>query len=169
VPQQFVEEHRAEVRQVDPVMGNNYNNQNAYLDPMIGIFKKAKMNTDFKISIDINKKIPKLAYIELMEESCDTSIIEYLANEFTDSILRNPEFIKNKIMEEIRNMIEPKPKNKVKINEMEVGLDLTKEPKIEFTKEEIEKYKIITNPKPKRNTSKKPTVVKEEVPEKKTK
>lgn len=118
---QYTEENRATSRQIEPVMGNNYNNPNAYMDPMIAVFKRSKMNTDFKFSIEIDKKIPKLAYIEMMEESCETSIIEYLAQEFTESILRNPEFIKNKIAEEIRNMIEqPRVKKTKKIVEKKI-------------------------------------------------
>ena len=43
-----------------------------------------------------------------MEDSYEISIIEYLADEFTDNILRNPSIIRNKIMEEIKSMIDKK-------------------------------------------------------------
>jgi len=110
------EARRLPSRQIDPVMGgnNNNNNYNGFDDPMIAIFKKAKLNTDFKFAISIEKKIPKLAYIELMEESCDVSIIDYLATEFTESILKNPSLIKDKIANEIRRMIDVPVKKEVK-------------------------------------------------------
>ena len=41
----------------------------------------------------------------MMEESCETSIIDYLATEFTESILRNPNAIKDKIAEELRRLV----------------------------------------------------------------
>lgn len=100
--------------QLDPVMNNgNINNNitaNSFMDPMIALFKRTKMNTDFKVSLDINKKIPNINYIKMMEESCDISIIEYLATEFTESLLKNPSQIKDKIAEELRKLIEPKTK-----------------------------------------------------------
>lgn len=99
---------RTSAVQLDPVMNNGINN--SFLDPMVAIFKRAKMNTEFKITIEIDKKIPKPAYIELMEESSETSFIEYLATEFTESILRNPSVIKDRIEDELRKLIEPKPK-----------------------------------------------------------
>ena len=57
------EEGRASVSQMEPVMQGNYTAAPSYIDPMIAVFKKSKMNTDFLFTIEINKKIPKLAYI----------------------------------------------------------------------------------------------------------
>ena len=125
IPPQYEDRSDRDTRtsQVDAVMKDT---NNIYMDPMIAIFKKSKMNTDFNFAIEINKKIPKLAYIEMMEESCETSIIEYLANEFTDSILRNPDYLKNIIETELRRMIEePRPKRIKKVIEVKPESKIT--------------------------------------------
>lgn len=81
-------------------------------DPIITMFKNVKRNVDFKFSFDIDGKIPRIDFIEMMEDSYDTSIIEYLAEDFTNKILSNPDIIKNKIMSEIKYMVE-NPKKSV--------------------------------------------------------
>jgi hypothetical protein len=48
-------------------------------DPIITMFKNCKRNKDFKISLDIEDKIPRPDFIEMMEDSYTTSIIEFLA------------------------------------------------------------------------------------------
>lgn len=74
-------------------------------DPIIKMFKGVKRNVDFNISIDINNKIPRLDFIEMMEDSYETSIIEFLADEFTNEILRNPQAIKTMIGDKIKSML----------------------------------------------------------------
>ncbi len=101
--------------QLDPVMNNNNITSNSFMDPMIALFKRTKLTTPFKISLDIDKKIPNINYIKMMEESCDISIIEYLATEFTESLLRNPSQIKDRIIEELKKLIEPKSKSRKKV------------------------------------------------------
>ena len=51
------EEGRASVSQMEPVMQGNYTSAPSYVDPMIAVFKKSKLNTDFLFTIEINKKI----------------------------------------------------------------------------------------------------------------
>ncbi len=76
-------------------------------DPRFLMFKNQKKNTPFKISIDIDKMIPRLDYIEIMEDSYeDISIVEYLADEFTNELLQNPEIIKDIIVTELRKKLE---------------------------------------------------------------
>jgi hypothetical protein len=101
--------------QINSVMNNNNVTSNSFMDPMIALFKRTKMNTDFKINLDINNKIPNINYIKMMEESCDISIIEYLATEFTENLLKNPNQIKDKIVDELRKLIEPKEKPRKKV------------------------------------------------------
>lgn len=86
-------------------------------DPIITMFRNVKRNKDFKISIDVVNKIPRPDFIEMMEDSYNTSIIEFLADEFTNAILENPDLIKNKIIEEINNIVYSKNK---KVAEPEV-------------------------------------------------
>ena len=77
-------------------------------DPIIEMFKNVKRNTPFKISIDVENKIPRKDFIEMMEDSYETSIIDYLSEEFTNEILKNPDFLKEKIKEGIKNIVYPK-------------------------------------------------------------
>ena len=41
----------------------------------------------------------------MMEDSYELSIIEYLADEFTSNVLKNPNLIRNKIIKEIRTKV----------------------------------------------------------------
>mgnify|MGYP000936755767 CR=1 FL=1 len=74
-------------------------------DPMINLFKNVKKNTDFKISIEILNKIPRPDFIEMMEDSYEVSIIDYLSDEFTKKIISDPSIIKDKIKEEIKRIV----------------------------------------------------------------
>ena len=104
---QDVPESRSDISMSDSVVEKNSNiNYNTYIDPIISMFKKAKRNANFKLAIDIEKKIPRLDFIEMMEDSYETSIIDYLAQEFTDSILANPGLIKEKIVAKLTAMLE---------------------------------------------------------------
>jgi hypothetical protein len=81
------------------------------------MFQKTKRNTEFKVTVDLVKKIPRLDTIEMLEDSYEVSIIDYLAEEFTEQLLSNPSIIRNKIAQELRDMLErrnPKPKVEVK-------------------------------------------------------
>jgi hypothetical protein len=79
--------------------------KNIELDPIISMFKNVKRNNDFKINIDIENKIPRADFIEMMEDSYNTSIIEFLADEFTQNILKNPDLIKDRIVDEIKKIV----------------------------------------------------------------
>lgn len=83
-------------------------------DPIISLFKKTKRTVDFSISIDIDNKIPRLDFIEMMEESYEMSIIDFLAEEFTENLLKNPRIIRNMIREKIKEMVYKKETKKVK-------------------------------------------------------
>ena len=78
---------------------------NNQVDPIIQMFRNAKRNTDFKISFNIENKIPRLDFIEMMEDSYNTSIIDFLAEEFTNELLLKPETIKNKIKDQLNSMV----------------------------------------------------------------
>jgi hypothetical protein len=79
--------------------------QNNQSDPMINMFRNIKRNTDFKISIDIENKIPRPDFIEMMEDSYEVSIIDYLSDEFTKAILSDTSIIRDKIKEAIRDIV----------------------------------------------------------------
>ena len=71
-------------------------------DPIITMFKNVKRIKEFSISLEIKNKIPRTDFIEMMEDSYNTSIIDFLASEFTDNLIKNPQIIdmiKQKIKE----------------------------------------------------------------------
>ena len=74
-------------------------------DPIISMFKNVKRNKEFKITLDIVNNIPRPDFIEMMEDSYNTSIIDFLADEFTNSLLENPSIIKDKIIQEIKKIV----------------------------------------------------------------
>lgn len=74
-------------------------------DPIIRMFKGVKRNVDFNISLDIINKIPRLDFIEMMEDSYETSIIDFLADEFTNNLLDNPKVIRDMIKNKIHTMV----------------------------------------------------------------
>jgi hypothetical protein len=82
------------------------------VDPITQMFKNVKRNTNFNLNIKITGKIPRLDFIEMMEDSYDVSIIEFLADEFTRNILNDPSVIRNKVITEIKSMIEKNSGNK---------------------------------------------------------
>ena len=74
-------------------------------DPILTMFKGVKRNVKFDINIEITDKIPRLDFIEMMEDSYDTSLIEFLADEFTNKILKNPSIIKDTITDKIKQLV----------------------------------------------------------------
>jgi hypothetical protein len=87
-------------------------------DPIVTMFKNVKRNTEFKISLDIENKIPRYDFIEMMEDSYNTSIIDFLAQEFTNNLLENPDIIKNRIKGEIERLVYKKESKVEKINDV---------------------------------------------------
>jgi hypothetical protein len=74
-------------------------------DPIITMFKNVKRSKDFSISLEIKNKIPRPDFIEMMEDSYNTSIIDFLASEFTDNLLRNPQIIEDMIKQKIKELV----------------------------------------------------------------
>lgn len=74
-------------------------------DPITTMFKRSKRNVEFKISVEISDKIPRLDFIEMMEDSYEISIIDFLADEFTDKILQNPSLIKESVKSKIKQLV----------------------------------------------------------------
>lgn len=77
-------------------------------DPILFIFKNSKRKLDFKMDFSIEEKIPRIDFIEMMEDSYNTSIIDYLAEEFTNKLLNDPSVIKNLIKEKIESLVKTK-------------------------------------------------------------
>lgn len=74
-------------------------------DPIITMFKNAKKNVDFSVNLKVEGKIPRLDFIEMMEDTYEISIIEFLADEFTQQLLKNPHHLKMKIIDEIKKKV----------------------------------------------------------------
>jgi hypothetical protein len=74
-------------------------------DPIIRMFKGVKRNLDFNVSINIDNKIPRVDFIEMMEDSYEKSIIDFLADEFTNNIVNNPQMIKDMIKSKINEVV----------------------------------------------------------------
>ena len=74
-------------------------------DPIISIFRNAKRSKEFSIDLNIKDKIPRSDFIEMMEDSYELSIIDFLAKEFTTNLLKNPEIIENMIKEKIKDIV----------------------------------------------------------------
>jgi hypothetical protein len=82
-------------------------------DPIHRMFKNIKRKNNFSFSLEIEDKIPRPDFIEMMEDSYEVSLIDYLAQEFTNKILADPNFIKEKIKDEITKLVYPDEKNEI--------------------------------------------------------
>lgn len=96
-------------------------------DPVTSMFRNVKRNLDFKFNLKIEGKIPRLDFIEMMEDSYEISIIDFLAEEFTNKLLSDPSIIRNKVKDEINSMIQKKLQNKTTIETKEIQVE---EPKV---------------------------------------
>lgn len=84
------------------------------IDPVVTMFKGIKRSVDFTLDIKLENKIPKIEFIELMEDSYERSLIDYLAEEFTNDLLKNPAALRQSIANKIREMVYDKPKQAAK-------------------------------------------------------
>ena len=104
-------------------------------DPIVTMFKNIKRVNDFEITISIKNKLPRYEFIEMMEDSYNVSIIDYLSSEFTNELLGNPSIIENIIKEEIKKLVyKPNLKNK--------DIDITTSPKTKTRKPRTKKQNI---------------------------
>lgn len=77
----------------------------AVVDPIVIMFKGVKRSVEFNLDLKLENKIPRLEFIELMEDSYEKSIIEFLADEFTNELLKDPKALKERISNKIREMV----------------------------------------------------------------
>lgn len=69
------------------------------------MFRGIKRSVEFKLDLPLTNSIPKIQFIEMMEESYDKSIIEFLAHDITEQILKDPESLRKSIETKIREMV----------------------------------------------------------------
>ena len=74
-------------------------------DPITTMFRNVKRSVEFKVNYQFSDKIPRLDFIEMMEDSYNISIIDFLTDEFTNKILENPSKIRENIKKEIKRLV----------------------------------------------------------------
>lgn len=91
-------------------------------DPITSIFRGVKRSVDFSLDLKLKNKLPRLDFIEMMEDSYQVSIIDFLAEEFADEFLKNPNLLKKMISDEIRSIVYSKelktPREKSKVTKV---------------------------------------------------
>jgi hypothetical protein len=100
-----VQSPREEVQRVEVRRDEPHYIQPKAEDPIITMFKNVKRVKEFSISLEIKNKIPRPDFIEMMEDSYNTSIIDFLASEFTDNLLKNPQIIEDMIKQKIKELV----------------------------------------------------------------
>jgi len=101
---------KQDVQQHNPNVYQEPNRPIAPPDPMVSMFKNIKRNNKFEVNLTLTDKIPRTDFIEMMEDSYEKSIIDFLADEFTNKILRDPQSIKDMIVKELENKVYPNGK-----------------------------------------------------------
>ena len=74
-------------------------------DPIHVMFRNAKKVVEFNLDLRLINKIPRLDFIEMMEDSYEKSIIDFLATEITNDLLKNPDNLKFQVFEKIKEMV----------------------------------------------------------------
>jgi hypothetical protein len=74
-------------------------------DPIYTMFRGVKRSVEFSIDLKLENKIPRLDFIEMMEDSYEKSIIDFLADEFMAELLKDPKSLKESIKSKIREMV----------------------------------------------------------------
>jgi len=82
-------------------------------DPIYTMFRGVKRSVEFSIDLKLENKIPRLDFIEMMEDSYEKSIIDFLADEFMRELLKDPKALKESIKSKIKDMVYGKPKKPV--------------------------------------------------------
>ena len=74
-------------------------------DPIYTMFRGVKRSVDFTLDLKLENKIPRLDFIEMMEDSYEKSIIDFLAEEFANELLKDPKSLKESIKSKIKEMV----------------------------------------------------------------
>jgi len=129
-------------------------------DPIITMFKNVKRIKDFSISLEIKNKIPRPDFIEMMEDSYNTSIIDFLAAEFTDNLLRNPQVIEDMIRQKIKEVVYGAEVGVKDVNP-QITDSVTQLPNEKYEPLNWEKEPVLSKDLPKKTTTRKPRAKKE--------
>lgn len=96
-------------------------------DPIVKLFQGVKRSVNFSMNIEIDGKIPRIDFIEMMEDSYEKSLIDFLAEEFTNKILDDPSTLNQKIKDTLMFMVYGEVKKEVKE-------EVKEKPKRKYTK-----------------------------------
>lgn len=139
--------------QVNQVSQNTNQPQPSQVDPVVQMFKSVKRINEIKFDLEIVEKLPRPDFMQMWEDSYELSIIDYLADEFTNKLLQDPSMIKEIIKEKIRNYVYPSKKKSPAKKPTKVIKDAgnSRVKKSESIKEGNEKSntKVVKTPKPK--------------------
>lgn len=95
------------------VVVNGQNSEPVYTkpkeDPIYTMFRGVKRSVEFSLDLKLENKIPRLDFIEMMEDSYEKSIIDFLADEFMSELFKDPKSLKESIKEKIKDMVYGKP------------------------------------------------------------
>lgn len=105
-------------------------------DPIVKLFKNVKRKQDFSFSFTVENKIPRPDFIEMMEDSYEYSLIDFLAEEFTQNILSDSESIKEKIKSELTELVYNRDKKLTQTDHRIETKIITKKPKSVKNKKE---------------------------------
>jgi hypothetical protein len=122
-------------------------------DPIYTMFRGVKRSVEFSLDLKLENKIPRLDFIEMMEDSYEKSIIDFLAEEFTKELLKDPKSLKESIKSKIRDMVYTKSVKKRTVVKKPVVGTVTKTVKKDLS----EKMKENTIVVPKKTRAKKET------------
>ena len=80
-------------------------------DPIYQMFSAVKRSDKISINIKLDEMIPKKDFIKMWEDSYEISIIDFLAEEFYQKLMKDPSIIRHQISEVTKNKVYP-PKRK---------------------------------------------------------
>ena len=117
-------------------------------DPIHVMFRNAKKVVEFNLDLKLTNKIPRLDFIEMMEDSYEKSIIDFLAGEIANELINDPINLKFKISEKIKEMVYKKPAPKKRpVKKKPVQKKVTATDKLKEEAEKIVKPKRTTTTK----------------------
>lgn len=129
-------------------------------DPIHVMFRNAKKVVEFDLDLKLINKIPRLDFIEMMEDSYEKSIIDFLATEITNDLLKNPENLKFQIAEKIKEMVYNRKPIRKSSTKKPVDKPVVKKPVVKKPTNLKEDLKTITETETKK-TVRKPRIKKE--------
>jgi len=105
------DEQKTEIRIDNVDMGDNAQYIKPQQDPATAMFRGLKRSVKFDVSVKIEELIPRKDFLSMWEDSYETSILDYLANEFTQKLLSDPSVIRQQIRNKLQEVVyDDKPK-----------------------------------------------------------